>query len=633
MPPPLKRLLLIALVFSPAIFTAKLVWEKAVDVGCWDSWENATVLQNWQDFRDGKTTGAEFGRFLYSSQIQHRIVVPRLLIIGLSHLGNGDFRWEQYFTFFILLLDAALIGLLLRRTVGEAPWSWALMLAVNLLLFCPIHYQILFWGSSMWGSLPVPCLLGILVLLAAPRGTGFWWRVILSMILAEIATHSFAHGLAIWPVLWLLVLLFHEVPLRRRVTAGILVALVAGVTIAFYFHNFINVAHHAYDLRPGDPAMKDTGSIFEGDRLAQAWRFFIAFLGSWFARTPFAEHPLGAARILGVVTFLLLAAVLAVPLLQKRPRSCWSPALPWLALAGYVLLVGLMISKRGADIGEHRAVTPRYLAISQFLLSALLALPFVFMGRNSSTANHASSKPGAWASALLAAFMMAQVPVWQYGLHLGNVWHHARLQAQALVLFLPHLKLPADAGDRKEMLDVLDKESRDWHCLDAINTLNRLGLLQFKPLTAPNLTSFTRDDGMFAGEARGRNVEPKAAITSARFLPDGSLEVLGNARFGAGSPADAILFSRGDQVVALGMPRPKPLLRIYGKDYEFSNVADVSIAGMHPWKAVIPSAVLSSEPEKLEAWALDVAARRIALLNAHLRINGSTQQVEVERAQ
>src|SRR4029079_9225647 len=126
MPAPLKRLLLVLLVCSPAIFTAKLVWDKAVDVGCWDSWENATVLQKWQDFRDGNTTGAEFGRFLYSPQIQHRIVVPRLLIIGLSHLGNGDFRWEQYFTFFILLLDAALIALLLRRTLVGSAWFWPL---------------------------------------------------------------------------------------------------------------------------------------------------------------------------------------------------------------------------------------------------------------------------------------------------------------------------------------------------------------------------------------------------------------------------------------------------------------------------------------------------------------------------
>ena len=43
----------------------------------------------------------------------------------------------------------------------------------------------------------------------------------------------------------------------RRSAAGIMVALVAGVTIAFYFHDFINVAHHAYDLKPGDPAMND----------------------------------------------------------------------------------------------------------------------------------------------------------------------------------------------------------------------------------------------------------------------------------------------------------------------------------------------------------------------------------------
>ena len=49
MPPALKRLLLILLVFSPLLFTARLVQQKAVDVGCWDMWENALLMKKWHD--------------------------------------------------------------------------------------------------------------------------------------------------------------------------------------------------------------------------------------------------------------------------------------------------------------------------------------------------------------------------------------------------------------------------------------------------------------------------------------------------------------------------------------------------------------------------------------------------------
>src|SRR4029079_12199093 len=107
-------------------------------------------------------------------------------------------------------------------------------------------------------------------------------------------------------------------------------------------------------------------SLFADGNLAVAIRFFFGFLGTWFARSPFVDHPLELSVLLVQITFLLLAA-LAIFTVRNR---LWRSTLPWLALAAYVLLVGLMVSKRGADIGEHRATTPRYLALSQHLLIA-----------------------------------------------------------------------------------------------------------------------------------------------------------------------------------------------------------------------------------------------------------------------
>lgn len=616
MPAVLKRIVPLLLVFAPLIFMAKMVRDNAVDIGCWDMWENAPLLQKWHNLQAGKMSWGEFGHDLYAAQIQHRIVVPRLIIIALTHLSGGDFRWEQYFTFLLLALDSLLLWMLVKRTMGGSAWRWPLMLAINLLLFSPMHYQIFFWGSSMWGTIPVTCLLGIIVLLAAPRGRGFWWRVITGILLAEIATHSFAHGLAIWPLLLLLVLLF-QATLKQRLAAAACVFSLAAVTVAAYFHNFINVAHHAYNLIPGDHALKGARSLFEGDHLMQAVRFFLAFLGTWFARTPFDDNPLLAARILGVVTLLILTGGAALVLTRKSLRENWRAILPWLTLAAYVIGVGLMISKRGADIGEHRAVTPRYLAISQFLIVAMLAVPLVLKNccRRDRPAGEASLGDVV-TGMLLSAFIMAQFPVWQYGLHLTNVWNHARRQAQAVLLFLPHFK--------PDSLKVLDKDSPEWRCINAVDTLNSLRLLKFKPLSSPELKWFKRAATTLSPE--------RANITTAAFRSDGSLALGGNARFSEHNLADAVLITRGDKVISLGQPAPRNLLRIFGLDYEFANIDDMPFASMYPWKGAIPATKLPQEKTDLEFWALSVSQMRIARLACGVTVDPVAKKVTITSA-
>ncbi|HSI65395.1 MAG TPA: hypothetical protein VLE43_19875, partial [Candidatus Saccharimonadia bacterium] len=444
---PLLRVLLLLLVFSPAIYTAKLTLDTAVDVGCWDMWENAPLLKKWHD---GTLTWHD----LYAPQIQHRIVVPRLMIIAMSHLSGGDFRWENYAAYLIFAGNAVMLWFLLGRTMGGSAWRWPLMFAFNLLLFCPMHFQILLWGSAMWAAIPMAGVLGCLLLLNPRENVntkGVWLRFAGAVALAELATHSFAHGVGIWPVM-LGVFLFQPAlgSLKQRLILSGIWLVIAGVTIGCYFSDFVNVAHHAYNLKPGDNAFETGGSMLQEGRLAAALRFFFAFLGSWFARSPFIDHPLETAVALGQWTCAFIAVLIIFTLRSKLLRS----VLPWMALALYVVVVGLLVSKRASDIGEHRAVTPRYLAASQYLLVAGLAitgtLGTVFRRagerwREKHPDDLPELKTGGQSFVstagvvLLTAFCTAQIPVWQYGLHLTHQWHLARRQAQVLQLFLPHL--------------------------------------------------------------------------------------------------------------------------------------------------------------------------------------------------
>ncbi len=612
----LLRILLTVAVFSPAVFTAHLVWTHAVDVGTWDMWENAPLLQKWHD---GTLTWHD----LYAAQIQHRIVVPRLLILALTHLSGGDFRWEQYASFALVAISSGLVWALLNRTLGGSPWQWPIMFAFNLLIFSPMHYQQFLWGSSMWSLIPMPCLLGAILVLT-PRQTAKrpWARLAVAVAAAEVATHSFAHGLAIWPVIVGILVVNQDFGnLQKRLILAGAASAIALVTIACYFTDFVNVAWHAYDLKPGDHALSGGKSLLADGNIHIAVRFFFAFLGTWFARTPFVDHPLGAAVVLGQVTLLALLGLAAFTVRHRL----WRIALPWLALMTYVLLVGVMVSKRGADIGEHRAVTPRYLAISQYLLIsgiATAATVGVVFGRawkrlQAQHPEHAQG-PGSVAQVapivLLTAFCTAQIPVWQYGLHFTDVWYQARRQAQALLLFLPHLQ---DQG-RLVSMEVLDKESAGWHCINAVKTLQGLGLLRTKPLERPVLDGFKRGSPLPAG---------KADLTAGEVTADGTVELKGHARFNVGQPVDAILIVQRGRVISLGQPSPRHVLRIYGLDYEFSNVTDVQVQEMYPWQAQVKLPTLE---EPIELWALDVKERRISRVAGNVVLHPSTGRVEIE---
>lgn len=609
MPVALKRLLLILLVCAPLLFTARLVQQKAVDVGCWDMWENGLLLKKWHD-------GNLHWSDLYAPQIQHRIVIPRLLIIALTTLSGGDFRWEQYFTFLLFVLDAWLLWRLLCATLGDSPWRWPLMLAINLLVFCPMHYQILFWGSSMWGAIPMTCLLGALLVMLREKWNP-WLRLGLAALLAEIATHSFTHGLLIWPVLLVYLLIQKsETPLKTRlVMAGVWLAL-AAVTFGFYFHDFRNTAYHAYDLKIGDSAMGKGTSLLSADSLPKVIGFFFAFLGNWFARTPFADHPLENAKTLGAAIFALFLAIAALLTCTKEGRARWRESLPWLALAAYVILISAMVSAGRSQIGEHRAVTPRYLNISEYLLIAMLPLSaMVGAVLRSLWKNSSAERFQLVGASLLAAFVTAQIPVWQYGLHLTDVWYHARKQAQALLLFLPFVK-PAN-------LNVLDKDSKQWNCLnDAVTPLKEIGLLKFRPLESPDLKWFTKQPKPLGKE--------KAGITATHFREDGSVEISGNARFSVFQPADAVLIAGSDgKVIALGQPQARPVLRIYGLDFEFSNTEDVSVASMFPWKGVIAAESVPDGATTLDLWALDVSTKNIAPIHSRLKVDKAAKTAEI----
>ncbi|MFZ4763713.1 MAG: hypothetical protein ACOYMN_02065 [Roseimicrobium sp.] len=602
-----KKILVLFLAFSPALFTAQRVWDQAVDVGNWDDWETATFLDKW---RDGTLAWSD----LYAAQIQHRMVFPRLLVIALAELSAGDFRANIYAIQVLFCVASFLLLVMLRRTLPGSPWRWPLWFSMNLLLFSPMHFETQLWGAQLWSTTVMPCALTAIMILATRPSTlaQSWQRLGLALLLTEVATHSFAHGLALWPTC--LVMLWANPAFgswRTRLAQSAVLLTTAGLSLWAYFTNFINVAFHAYNLKPGDHAMKGASSLFEGDHVQKAVEFFTGFIGAWFARSPFLGHPLEFAQTLGIATLLLGGVLVATCLLWKECRNRYHQALPWLGLTAYVVTVGLMLSKRAADTGVHRAVMIRYLAINEYALIALLGLSAVvgplwltavwrwaqYWRKNSPLTDLPNGTQAIVGATLLTAFCALQLPLWQYGLHLSEVWHRGRRHGQALMLLLPHLQ------EQKKLISMRPLCKSYDYCLEAMHTLQRIGLQHTAPLLTPELKWFTQDKKPLVGD--------KATVTSSQLDGAGIWQIGGHARFGAETPVDLVLFVQHGRIIGIGQPTPKPALRLFGLDFDVANIEEFPVSALHIWRAQLDTKLVPEPSGPVELWALDVRNRRV----------------------
>ncbi|MBP7951524.1 MAG: hypothetical protein KA004_17925 [Verrucomicrobiales bacterium] len=628
--PMTRRLLLLLLAFIPAILLGMLVKENAVDIACWDMWENGALLKKYAEGSLGLSD-------LYAAQIQHRIVIPRLLIIAMAKLSGGDFRVETWASFSMFVLSGLLVYRLLRRTLGPTSWVPGIALVVNLLLFTPMLYQNLLWGSSLWMSIPMPCLLGAILLLS--RENADWKELAGAVVLMEIATHSFSHGLAMWPLLFTYILLQPGIGgmKKRAIHAGIWAA-IAAVTIGLYMTNFYNQAFHAYDLKIGDHSLSGgvSKSLSESLQTAagreRAIQCFFGYLGSLFSRDPFEpQHPLNRAAFIGKILLAVYLAMVVLLLGTKRGRSLWRPALPWLALASYAIGVGLLVGFGRTATVPGRALTARYISVAVFLPVSTLALGFLVIR------GFAASACCPWLSreslrragiAGLAAFAALQLPAWSYGSHLMRVWKQGRLQGKALAMFVNAI----DLENAKDVWEPLDKFDKNGHQLDAkahINTLKSLGLFKTPVLETAELRHFKQDSKTMSPE--------QAGLVKAEFKPQQNekgedyshLAISGYARFSMERPADLVLFADKDgKILLLGQPETRQLLNLYSLDYEFTRHPEtLPPETFYPFTARLFPKQVPEGRTLLQVWALDVQAMRIRRLATALEVSRTPEGV------
>ncbi len=620
----LPSLLPIAIAFSPAIVLAILIGKNGVNIPVYDGWERTALF-------DGPITFAE----LYAPHIDHRMVFPRLLMIALGHLGDGDLRWEMMASFGFGVAAAIGIWKLARATLGENTWGPGAAFLCNLWIFSPMQYDNWLWAYQTAFLMPMACL--VWALWATIQPWAWWKKWLLAGALAIVGTHSFSHGLFIWPAVFFLALLLPGFGKKPAFLAAF-AALTAAILIPYFTVEYTPDSDFSYVPR----GTEDTPLVWNLKRFlgldvddggrevataADLREFFLTTLSGpavrQFAIDPFPPgKTVGALMLAGFVAFGGWAIFVAW---KRRDHETWVKALPWLALGGAVVAIAIGFSLgRVGILAQARATVPRILSVTLYLPVAFLALGVLFC-RGKKWTERLPSWSGV---AVFAVLITLQIQPWIYGARLMELWRISREQAQAQVQFIAHFTpepirilahLPPSVQKYAPILD-----ERGWLDPPLVKSLN---LEDFKHTNTPLPPSKGILNSVTLGEA------------------EGTWELSGTTLFHSSSrPADAVVLTmehpglKSPRIIALADFAGTQLPTRHRIDIQFTVLWEqksLETGTWSNWREVldfsqIPDFPATGQPMKIRAWAyLTEKNKFYPLANfAEVGADGSVRLVE-----
>jgi hypothetical protein len=298
---------------------------------------------------------------LWAQHNEHRLLLPRLVMIGLARITRWDVRAEMVANLFFatatlaLLLD--LLRLSLRRLVPRAvPWMAVL---VSALIFSLSQWENWTWGWTLQIFMNV---LGAVLVAWTLARFGLRHLAIMGMVLGSgVAIFSYAAGLTLLVLVPLAILAVpNPATSRARLERAVFASLVGAGIVVAYLHGYVKPGHHP--------------SLLAGEEQPGSYvRYVLTYLGcplaSW---SPTWAAVWGAAGVIG-----LAIATASVWRCEAHIRSA---AFPWLFLAAYVLSTGLITGVGRVGFGVGQALMSRYITITSLLWIALAVVATVAAG-------------------------------------------------------------------------------------------------------------------------------------------------------------------------------------------------------------------------------------------------------------
>lgn len=293
-----------------------------------DQWTDVDLLKR---AHDGTLTLS----YLWAQHNEHRMLVPKLLVLALGATTHLNVQTEDYLCVALMCGATALIVLTHRRRSPDVP----------LLAYCPVVFVLLspavvgeaLLGFNVAWFMALFALGAVLFLLDREEVSRGAFAA--SVAITVLASFSCLQGLFIWPAL--LVLMWLR---RRSLTAiGIWVASAVATGVAFFV---------GFDF-----AQAGAGSSGSSHTVGDTLSFMVVEVGNVLG----SEATYAEERLFGTVVLLLAAVTLFVGL--RRKFSDGAPVGVALTAYGGVFLVSATVGRSQLGLGDALRYAPFVLMI------------------------------------------------------------------------------------------------------------------------------------------------------------------------------------------------------------------------------------------------------------------------------
>jgi len=319
----------------PLFLAADFVRRNGVNIPLLDQWEFVPLLSA---FFEGKP----WIRFLIDFHNEHRIIVPRVIFLGLAVITQWNVVAEMYVNLFFLVILLVVLRKLLKDTGGHP----ILLVPVSWLLFSLQQWENLLWGWQI--AISAMLTASVMTILCLSRVQRQRTYTLPALLLGAVASFSYIAGLCVWPVGFIQLLM-----MRARKSIGLTWLIGGALVFLFYFKGY-----HKPAETPGVFIFLKNPFDFV--------KYILAYLGS-----ALSGDNLRQGIVYGAVVIVLFTSVVTV---QRLRMKQWETMIPWVMVGLFSLLSGGMVGIGRVGYGIGQALSSRYTSLSLLFLIATLIL-------------------------------------------------------------------------------------------------------------------------------------------------------------------------------------------------------------------------------------------------------------------
>jgi hypothetical protein len=355
----LPRLALAALAMLPAVAALWMALVFGRSTPYMDEWELVQNLINYQQH------GLSF-RELYAQHNEHRLLIPRLLMLPTMILAGGwDSRFGMLASVGLTVISSLMLRSLAVRSLNLSPAAgWIVLLPVNLLLFG--WFQAETWTTGFQIALVIPLTAATIALRVLCGSGGLALKVPLTILIILAGMFSSGGGMLLWFVLFPCLWAYHSHELKTSkahlLSWSALWWIVAAVSFWAYFSGL------------QIPANNPSRALALHNPL-DALAYVMVFVGAPMIRQSFMNSLFEPGAILfgALLTGGYLIALGHV-LWQWSDQAWRRAAAPWLSLGAMVLFSAGLTAVNRLEYGVIHACSVRYATPAIYFPIALLFL-------------------------------------------------------------------------------------------------------------------------------------------------------------------------------------------------------------------------------------------------------------------